>query len=199
MKRIISALMIVCCIFALFACAKKDGGDDTANATVSTFQDAIANTSPAFAKIETKVETSLGELKASFEITYKEDGSAVIEYAYEKFNTIDEGAADEEKTTVEGTVTRAADGTVSGDATAPDLSAVTAGTAIDLSAVKAENVTISESGDTLTATVAKDDTDAVFGAEFPADVTFVVTVNAGKVDSFTITYEGAEIKCNYNF
>lgn len=203
MKKIICAVIALCCLLTLFACNLKPGenNNNSGPATVETFQNAITATDPKFVSITTKVTSALGDLNSSYSITFSEDGSASIEYSYEKFNSLEDGAANELKAPpITGTVNRAADGTVTGDvASAPDLSAVTAGTAIALSSLPAESVTISESGDTLTATVTGDASEGVFGVAFPEDVTLVITINGGKVDGVRITGETMSINCSYGY
>ncbi|MBR2650318.1 MAG: hypothetical protein IKD45_01525 [Clostridia bacterium] len=202
MKRIIAVILMLACFACLTACKNNetpDNGNGGNTATVETFTTAMANTKPTGAIITATVSTSLGDLTSRFNIVYAEDGSAVITYSYEKFNGIDEGAADEVKTTYEGTVTRAADGTYSSDdASVPDLSAVNAGVALDLSKLDASKVTINEKGDVLTATVAAADTDDVFGTAFSMDMTLKISIADGQVELVNIDYEGGSIVCQYN-
>ena len=201
MKKIICALIALCSIFALIACGgNNNNGNGDGTVSVATFQTAINNTTPAFATVKTSVTTALGTLNAQYEITYRADGSASIDYNYERFNKLGEGADNEIKSVYTGTINRSADGTLTGDVNdAPNLNNVAAGTAMNLAAIAAENVTISESGDTLTASVAKDSTLNVFGAAYTEDVNLVITIANGKIDSIKITGDTMSIDCSYKY
>ena len=121
MKKILSIVLILGCMLALCSCGWiKDklgmGGDDGSSvAGLETFESAIANTNASFVKMESKVTTDIGDLDSSITVTYNNDGSASIEYTYDKFNLIGEGAEDKLESIVNGTILRAADGTYSGD------------------------------------------------------------------------------------
>ena len=206
MKKIIAILLVLTCLMGFAACNKDETPDDNNNdgnntetATVATFTDAIANTDPKVAIITAEVSTTLGELNSRYEIAYNDDGSAVITYTYEKFNSLEEGAANELKTTYTGTVNRAADGTYTSDDELPDLSSVTAGVALDLTKLDASKITINEKGDVLEATVAKADTEKVFGTAFSVDLTLRISLADGKVELVNIDYEGGKIVCQYNY
>ncbi len=196
MKKIISAVLLVTCLFALCSCSVLSkipvigglfGG-------VSAFEKAIDNTNPSNAYIETSAETSMGTLKANYEIIYAEDGSAVIKYSYEKFNEI---GAEEEKSTIKGTINRAADGTYSRDVKDTDVSSIAGGIALNLSEIKSDAITVNDAGDVLTATVAADSTEAVFGKAIAKDVDLEITIKNNAVSRIIMTYEGASIICNY--
>ncbi len=197
MKKFISVILVLTCLFALCSCSalskipfvgKFFGG------SASAFSKAIENTNPSVAIIETTVDTSLGELKSKYDIVYNADGSAVITYSYERFNEI---GAEELKSTYTGTITRAADGTYSGDMEAVDVSGIAEGIALDLSAINEDAIVINEAGDVLTATVAAADTAAVFGTAVSKDVTLEITIANDSVTYISMTYEGAKITCRY--
>ena len=200
MKKIICAVIALCSLLTFVACNGNNNNNQGGPATVATFQSAIDSTNPAFATIKTAVTTVLGDLNAKYDITYRTDGSASIEYTYEKFNKLGEGADNEPKTVYTGTINRTAEGVLSGDVNdAPDLDSVSAGTAMALASIPAESVTISESGDTLTATVTKDNSQSVFGVAYSEDVTLVITIANGKIDSIKITGATMSIDCSYKY
>ncbi len=191
MKKIISAILMLTCLAALCSCSLLSGlfgGGDT------DFEKAIKNTNPSKVHMSASVETSLGTLVSEYEMIYNEDGSAVIKYSYEKFNEI---GADEIKSTVRGTINRAADGTYSGDTDGFDPSSITEGIALDISAIKEDAMTVNEAGDVLTALVAAEDTAAVFGSAYDKDVNLEITVLNEKVTHIELSYEGASISCRY--
>lgn len=199
MKKIISVLIMLACLFTFIACNNDETPDDDKQVSVSLsdFVSAIENTKPSIAVIDATVTTDLGDLTSKYTVTYNEDGSATIAYTYEKFNSLDQGAAEDEKTTYSGTVTRAADGTYSGDDNAPDLSGITNGTSIKLSELGEDDYTVTD-GDTLTATVAADKTEAVLGTKVSKEVTLKVCIDGGAVEYVEISYEGATVKSTYN-
>lgn len=178
-------------MLSLFSCSLFGGG----SSSNSAFEDAIANTNPTKAVIEVVTKTALGDLKASYEIAYNEDGSATIKYSYEKFNAIGEGAENELKSTYSGTVTRNADGTYNG--TDVDVSSVGEGIKLNLSAIASDAKTVNEAGDVLSATVAAADTEAVFGSAFSEDVALEITIANEKVSLITMSYASGSIVCRY--
>ena len=216
MKKIIAFLLALTCTFALVACLGNtdtctehvdenfDGVCDKCGAKVenqdaqtqafAAFVAAIANTNPSQQNIEVKVETDIGELNGSFAVTYNADGSATIEYSYEQFNEL---PADEAKTVVTGTVTRAADGAYSGAITG------TVGTSateiqLNLAAVKSSCVIEDEF---LSVTVPAASNAAVFGVDLQADVTLAVIRSGDKIANYSLTYTSAygqvTIRCTY--
>jgi hypothetical protein len=200
MKKIISLLLILCCFTMLFACTEDpadnngDNNNDNNAVTVADFNAAIANTKPTLTIITGKITSDLGVLNSKFEIAYNEDGSAVINCTYEKFNNIEDST--DVKTEYTATIVRNADGTYVG-AEGVDTSAVTAGTAIDLTKIADSAVTINEKGDTLTATVVKADTEKVFGSAISADVALTVAMNDGQIDLIKLVFGAAEFTVQY--
>ena len=201
MKKILALLLALTCIFAVFACQNDpadNGGNNNDNNTptvsVADFNAAIASTNPTLTIITGKVTSDLGVLNSRFEIAYNEDGSAVINCTYEKFNKVEEST--DVKTEYTATIVRNADGTYEG-AEGVDTAGVTAGTAIDLTKIAAEAVTINEKGDTLTATVVKADTEKVFGTALSADVALTVTMDGGQIDLIKLVFGAAEFTVQY--
>lgn len=176
MKKILIILLALACTFTMFSC-----GD-----SVDGFNKAIKNTNPAVVNVVVESETSLGLLKANYETTYAEDGSFTIKYSYEKFNGIAEGDADDVIAIVSGTVTCDKDGNYSDGGALVGAATTVTGTKIKLG--KKMDYSVSRDGNVLTATIKAAKTKSVFGAEFPADVTLVITKAEGKIVSYTIRY-----------
>ena len=206
MKKIIAILLLVCCVAAMSSCSiinkvlgKDDGEGNGNNAPTgfAAFTSAISATNASNVQVTSTTETSLGKLTTTLSVAFKNDGSAVINYSYERFNEIGEGAADEIKSTVTGTITRAADGTYSGDMIdGIDLSAVAAGPALNISSLESI-ATINEGGDVLTATVAAASSEAVFGSAFSKDVALEITIKDGAVKYIDIEFENGSVSFIY--
>lgn len=171
-------------------------GNADGPATVETFEAAVENTNAAGIIVKSEVETALGKLTSEFDIAYKADGSATVEYKCEKFNLIGEG--DEEKSVIEGTVVRAADGTYTGDVPEGlDLSSVNASAALNLDSVK-DAAVINEAGDVLEVNVPSAKSAEVFGAEFSRDAVLEIFLANGVVSQMKITFEGGKITYQYS-
>ena len=193
MKKIFAVLLIACMALSFAAC--KDD-NTTPPADVTAFTAAIAATNPTGAIITVKTTTAIGDLNARYTVAYNAEGGATVNYEYEMFNEFDPADPDAEtKSTVSGTATLAADGTYTGDATGSVV--VTAGTAIDLTAV-VDQATVNEAGDILTVVVPAASTESVIGTAVATDVTLVITISGGAVEAVTITYTGTVIECKYN-
>ena len=197
MKKILSLVLVVACLGMLFSCNLPFGEGKKNSQGIEAFTAAVENTNPKNITVEATVETSLGELKSIYKINYADDGSAVIEYTVEKFNAIGEGAEDEIKSTVTGTVTKAADGTFSGDTNGVDVSGVTAGVKVNVAAMKSY-ATFNENNTVLTATVAAADTKDVLGSAFSKDVTVVISIAEGVVELIDLTFEGGSVSYKYD-
>lgn len=200
MKKILSLILVITCFGLLMSCdmlsSITGGGNDGAKG-IDAFVTAIENTNPKNITVDIEVETSLGELTSKYTVNYNDDGSAVITYTTEKFNAIGEGAEDELKSTVTGTVTKNADGTFTGDTNGVDVSGVTAGFKLDVKKMK-DTATINENNTVLTATVAAADTEAVLGTAYDKDVTVVIAIENGVVELIDLTFEGGSVSYKYN-
>ena len=201
MKKIISFLLLIGCLVMICSCDTVNNVKDKVNEItgkapdVSVFQTAIANSNASAVVVDIDVTTAVGELSSKYEVYYNEDGSALINYSYEKFNEIGVGNEYEVKSTFTGTIRRNADGTYSEDI-GVDLSQVTASAALDLTAVK-KDVKINDAGDILTVTVPQAKCAEVFGTEFAKDVNLELTLRGGALNLITVTYEGARITYQY--
>lgn len=166
------------------------------------FVKAIANTTnPAGSIIRVKyTDSTLGELNASYTVTYQADGTATIAYSIEKFNEIS-ASTTEIKSTQTGTVTRLADGTYSdgasfsGEAGADSMAFV-----LDLTKLSADDGT--EEDTIATATVPAAKTADVLGTAFTSDVNIMLTIADGRLAVFSYSYTTAsglvQVTCEYN-
>lgn len=177
MKKIISVVLVVACVCMLFAC-----GADTKD-----FQSAVEQTSPNKVIITTETVTEgLGTLKGNYSITYKSDGSAIIKYSYQEWNTVSaDNIPEQPYTTYSDTVRMDADGNYDDDnfSGVADLGEIS----LDLAAIKGD-VTVSEDGNILTATVGKDNTKAVFGVEYGYDIELTVTKGTKSLEAMALKY-----------
>ncbi len=200
MKKIISFLLLICCIVTVCSCDMVDGVKDKVNqitgkATVADFEAAIANTNASSVVIETVSKTALGDLKSKFEVYFKADGSATVKCSYEKFNLIGEGDPEDIKSTVLTTVYRNADGSYSEDI-GVDLSSVTAAAALNLSAVK-DAAVINEAGDVLSVTIPATKTAEVLGVNFAYDVDLEISIRNGVISFMKLNYTGGSATYQY--
>lgn len=191
MKKILVIMLALTCAFAMFSC-----GDEGA-VSLDGFKTAAANTAPAVVKVDVEVDTDLGALASSFKTTYAADGSFVIDYSYEQFNTTSSGNADEVKSTITGQVTCDKDGNYSDGGALTGKTTAATGAKLDFDASKMEGVSVSEDGNVLQATVKAANTKAVLGIEIASDVTLVVIKAADKIVSYTIEYDKTNIACSY--
>ena len=202
MKKFLSIILVISCVCLICSCNTKKNNQDSNGGDllvgVPAFEAAIANTNAKNVKVDSVTESDLGTLTSSLKVSYKEDGSAVIEYSFEKFNLIGEGAEDDLKTTYTGTINRSADGSYTGDMIEGlDLSSVSAGKALNLTPIK-DDVTINSASDVLKATVSAADTAAVFGSAFPEDVELELSIKDKAVKQIKITFESGSVTYQYD-
>ena len=190
MKKILVIMLALACTLAMFSC----GGD-----SVDAFNKAIKNTNPTTVNVAIETGTALGSLSANYETVYAEDGSFTINYSYEKFNTSNEGDADDVTVTVSGVVTCDKDGNYSDGGALVGTATTVTGAKIKLGSKM--NYSVSNDGNVLTATVKAANTKAALGVEIAADVTLVITKANDKIVSYTMSYttESSEttIICEY--
>ena len=137
----------------------------------------------------------LGNILFYVTVYYKADGSAVINYSYEKFNAIGEGDVNEIKSTVKGTVTRNADGTCSEDV-GLDLSTISAYPVIDLSEFS-KTAKINDAGDVLEVNIPASRTEAVLGVAINEDVNLKMTLKEGVVGFVELNYASGSAYYQY--
>ena len=190
MKKILIIMLALTCAFAMFSC-----GDESVS--LDGFKTAVNNTAPAVANVSVEVETDLGKLTSNFKTTYAADGSFVIDYSYEQFNTSSTAGADDVKSTITGKVTCDKDGNYSDGGAFVGKTTVATGAKLTLDSKKMETVTVSEDGNILNSTVKAANTKAVLGIEIASDVTLVVTKSADKIVSYSIEYDKTTITCSF--
>lgn len=199
MKKIISILLIACCVLALAACGKNNGLPDLTNlSTVDDYATAVNNTNPTTVKVNVTYENTAPAaiLEGEYNVTYNVDGTATIKYKQEKLNAIGEGEGMER--VEEGTVEVGINGELSGSI---DSVAVIAATKkLNL---KAASYDYTIGMDVLNATVKAKDTEAVFGVNLRSDAILIMRITSeGKVGSYSVSYstpEGkASIVCIYD-
>ena len=197
MKKIIALIMALTLVFALASCAP-------ASTDLIEYTEAIANTTPASAIIDvTTYDTEFAiELKGLYTVTYNEDGTATLEYEYEKLNpAIVSGSDAEMKEVINGSATIGADGAVTGDVSA----SVIAATVIKFDLTKTIKTYIVARG-ILTANIDKANTAAVLGVELPSDASLELrlaeTEAGARIGQATVNYTTdrgtVRIVCQYN-
>lgn len=187
MKKIIALILAISCLLCLASC-QFIGGEKPAeipddSASIPDIQAKVDASAPAGAEITVTYKTTLGDLNGSYDVLYNEDGTATVSYSYEKFNTLGEGST-ELKSTTTGTVTVAADGSVSGDLGTEGLTAVSF--ELKLDADKLSSVVINAG--VLSATVKAENTAAVLGVALTYDVQLIVATGTNGVASMTVAY-----------
>lgn len=187
MKKIIALVLIIVCTLSLASCQffgdtyEPETPDDSAS--IPSIQAKVDATAPKGADITVTLKTTLGDLNGSYDVLYNEDGTATVNYSYEKFNTLGEGST-ELKSTTTGTVTVAADGTVNGDLGTEGLTAVSF--ELKLDADKLNSVAINAG--VLSATVKAENTEAVLGVALSYDAELIVATGSTGVTSMTVAY-----------
>ena len=192
-KRIIAAVLLVYMVLSAFffvSCGEDD--------QLKAFSKAISATQPSKVEGTVTMYTEFGPLTATYNADIAEDGSFVLNYAYDLFNDIQSADKDEVTGKVEGTVTYK-DGTFSDSSLTSKVPAEAVAAKVKLS--DKVSYTVSDDGNVLAATVKAANTKSVLGVEYAADVTMVLTKANGKIVSLSLTYtlaEGkVEVTCNY--
>ena len=193
MKKFLIILLAALLTFSFISC-----GEEAKAPSIDGFVAAVKKTNPKEVLISIKSETALGELNGTYKTVYAEDGSFTIEYSYEKFNEIGEGAEDELTSTVTGTVTCDKNGNYSDGGALTGTTTLVTGAKINLAKAKA---TVSMDGNSLTAKIKAADTKAVLGVELPSDAELVMAKSGDVIVSYTIKYQNASgevvISCEY--
>jgi len=193
MKKIIALLLVIGCVFAFASCKpsnNNDGNDNSANnvdtSGVASIQKCIDEAAPKSADISVEFESTFGTLNGKYDVTYNEDGSATVDYSYERFNTFDENAErNEVKSTYVGVATVSSTGEVTGDLNGvASVEAVSFD--INLDSSKLVSATISAS--VLKAKVAAANTADILGVNIGYDVDVTITTGSGRVTYIVISY-----------
>lgn len=187
MKKILALILVLGCIFAFASCNLSPGTDaETPKETVADIQKAIDESAPLGASVTVLLESTIGDLNGSYNIAYNNDGTATVNYSYERFNefTLD-SVKDEFKSTVSGVVTVSADGQLS-----EDIGGVASVEAVSFDiALKEEYfVTVDVSSSVLRGTIKSENTYDVLGVDILYDVDLVIFTGSGRVTSVVISY-----------
>ena len=199
MKKILALILVVSCVFALGSCklVKKIFGKDvddapTANeADIAPIQAKIDASVPETANVTVNFKSTLGTLKSAYLVTYNTDGSATVNYTYEKFNQV--GESKDFKTEFVGETTIGANGELTN---APEgiasVEALTFDITLDASKLHYATVT---SG-ILDAVVKAENTLAILGVELGVDAKLVISIGTLGVSSIAISYttEGGTVE-----
>ncbi len=199
MKKILSIILILCCILGVCSCngiGNSSSGDEEATEGFANFEKAIANASASAVIVTVKTTTAIGELNSKYEVYYGEDNSATIKYYYERFNEIGEGEADEIVTKTEGVLYRDADGKYSVDV-GVDVSAVQAAAAFNIAPLRS-TATVNAAGDVLTVNVPKISAPDVFGMQFASNVDLKIVLRDGNLSTMTLTSTDKTITYTYD-
>ena len=190
MKKILALILVVSCVFALGSCKlfNRDNEEETETpvvtaAEIAPIQEKIDASVPETAKVTVDFTSALGTLESEYLVTYNTDGSAIVNYTYEKFNQI--GESKELKTAVTGETTIGANGELRNP---PEgIAAVEALTFdITLDAGKLYNATATST--LLNAVVKAENTLAILGVELGVDAKLVIAVGPLGVSSIAISY-----------
>lgn len=187
MKKILALILVLGCIFAFASCNLFPGTDaETPKETVADIQKAIDESAPLGASVTVILESTIGDLNGSYNIAYNNDGTATVNYSYERFNefTLD-SVKDEFKSTVSGVVTVSADGQLS-----EEIGGVASVEAVSFDiALKEEYfVTVDVSSSVLRGTIKSENTYDVLGVDILYDVDLVIFTGSGRVTSVVISY-----------
>ena len=193
MKKIISALLLVGCIFAFASCNLLGGSqtppvdNEGEKQTLELIQTCIDDSAPKRANISVLFSSEIGSLNGSYNVAYHTDGSATVEYSYELFNTIDPSSGlIDPKSTYTGVVNVSADGEL--DSAINGVASVEA-LAFDISLDEKKIATYTVETGILQATVKSKNTIDIIGVDIPYDITLNIRTANGKVTAVVITYE----------
>lgn len=195
MKKIIALALVLCCVFSLASCKDKNKDDNKnkvdVSAYISEMQTALDSSAPDVADVTVKLSASLGELNGSYNVTYSEDGAALVVYSYERFNSFEDGAiADDIKSTYTGTALIGPDGSISDDSGVVDTEVLgTIRFNYNLDKSKLQSVTASSG--VLSAKIAAADTEAILGVALDCDADIVITAGSLGVNTISISYNSA--------
>ena len=198
-------LVISIALSMAFITSCGGGSDDDDNKPqgkdgIDLFNEAILATNPDEITGTVVMTASFGTMTMEYVATLEDDGSFILEYSYDRFNSYGEGGTSDTATKVTGTVTYE-NGTYRGDTDAAKIPTNAVASKINLKSDKI-SAKVSNDGKVLAATVKAADTLDVLGVEYASDVTISLTMQNAKIASLTLTYtyEGANVTvlCNYN-
>ena len=201
-KLVLLVISIALSMTFITSCGGGSDDDDNkpqGNDGIDLFNAAILATNPDEITGTVVMTASFGTMTMEYEATLEDDGSFILEYSYDRFNSYGEGGSDT-ATKVTGMVTYE-NGTYRGDTDAAKIPTNAVASKINLKSDKI-SAKVSNDGKVLAATVKAADTLGVLGVEYASDVTISMTMQNAKIASLTLTYtyEGANVTvlCNYN-
>ena len=194
MKKFLAILLVCLMAFTVVSCGPEEEAGE-----FDKFLTAVDQTPASKINVVSKLTTDLGVLNATVETVFNPDGSANLTYSVENFNT--DFSSDEVKLTKTGTVVLNKDGSYSdGGEFSGVIGENVVAVNISLDETKFDSYKVQ--GNVLTASVKAENTQAVFGVEISADVSFMLTISNNRVVSITMNYtveSGAmEVVCSYN-
>ena len=183
MKKFLALLLVCVMAFAVVSC--DNGGEEPAPSEFADFEKAINQTPASKINVSTKITTQLGILHSTVETVFNPNGSATVNFYIERFNT--DFSSAETVISKKGSVTLNSDGTYSDGGEFKDsLGANIPTVKLNLDAAKFESYTIE--GGVLTANVKAENTAYVLGTDVGYDVSFMLTVGAGRIVSVVLNY-----------
>ena len=221
MKKILIILLALALVFSLASCRVEeetpaptpDNSDNNNNNNnnnddntvpaldIEAYKNAVANTSLVSANIKVTASNDYfpnDPLVAEYDVEFKDDGSAVVNFTYMQYNTITPGGTQDITSTYNGYANIAADGTVTGS---PISTNVTAAASVNFN-LDLNKMTASDDHGILYANIPAANTASVLGGAIGADVVLTLIVSDGVVTGATISYVengvSYEIVCTYN-
>lgn len=193
-KRIFTTVLLVVCMVLTTLLATSCGGGAS---ELDAFEAAIENTTPANIDGKITVYTAAGALELEYSAVIEDGGKFTVNYEYTNFNDIATGNAGALQGANSGTVTY--DGSKFSD---ESIAGKIAATAIKLDLGADMEYSVSSDGKVLSATVAAENTEDVFGIAYSADVRFVLSQSGEKILSLVLEYtlESGELvkaECSY--
>ena len=176
----------------------QDEGDDNNETPVLHESYVTALASPALsATMTSNITSSLGRLEASYSATYN-NGEVNVSYTRSTFGTIDENtSADDLISTVTDTAVIRADGSSDGKIGA--LASALLRRELNLSGVSE----YTDKDGSLSFTVTSENSGAVFGNICEYDVAVTITLNDGRIDKISLSYESESgtvmAECSYKY
>lgn len=199
MKKIIALVLVLVTALALTACSlfKKDKGTTDGSASIDDYNDAIEATQPTTATIRTTYKNTDPEvtLEGEYIVTYNIDGTATVNYTYDRLAALGSPEMIEKKT---GKVEVLTNGTVSGD-----LDKVVTAAAVNTIKLDGKKMEYDISMGVLNAVVKAEDTKDIFGVDLGADAALDMRItDDGRIGSYSINYATsagrAYIVCIFN-
>ena len=187
MRRFVALMLVAVTVLLLASC----GG--TSHSELTVFSDALSGAGVHTAEITTSASNDTLSLSAQYTVTYNDAMTAEIEYTRQTANEIDPDNLDGSETvsTVTGNATVDAEGnTVSGSVGALVASVV----ALELT-LDGDVMTYTVDAQTLTATVAAQYTESVFGVDIGEDAVVCIVLSDGVLSSIEITYSTVDTEC----